>query len=187
MIPINPITVDNIADPEMNSERMVQNVLVTFLRFYFSGNAFQTRQADGSLISMTFPACEVGAEETVLPDPLLTPYIHYYHLAIKEETYGLATHTLVVSDHRIMLDVTVPVSLPSSMAGVVPKHHLRRIADHCKWLFQSNELLSLAEKGLMRVRVVKPPSLALAPDTMLRRNMIIDFQAHYRIDRPRDF
>jgi len=107
-----------------------------------------------------------------MPSPLLKPFIHYYHLAIKEQTSALATHALVVSDHRIMLDITVPVSLSSTMPGVLPKNYVRRIADHCAWLFQSNELLSLAEKGLMRVRVVKPPMLAVAPDSMLRRNMV---------------
>jgi hypothetical protein len=186
MIPTNPINAAAVAHPEMHRERVVQNVLVAWLKFYFSGNPFNTRGSDQSLLSITFPACDVGAEEMVLPSPLEKPFIHYYHLSQTEMTHALSQHDLYVESHRIMVDVTVPVSLPASLDGVLPLQYARRVGDHLAWLFRSDERAALSQAGIMRLKIVKPPTLSHAPDGMFRRSMVVDFEHHSQVDRPRE-
>ena len=171
-----PITPLPAFDPAVDVEGYCQELLYRWLRRYFSATAFTYKNHKGEVATATWPKCEFGFEEAVMPaEQLQRPLIHLYHPA------GAASESCCdVSMHRMICEVIVPVALAQipELPGNSATHWVRHIADRLHYLMKSEERFALSAGGITRLEPLTRPSIQPAIPTLYRRSFPITFTFH---------
>lgn len=169
---LNPIATLPAFDPEVDVEGYCQELLNLWLRRYFSAVPFSYVDHHGATVSATWPKCELGFEETVLPaSSLQRPLIHLYHPG------GATSGDCCGSVHRMICEVLVPATLATvaELPGQQASHWVRYIADRLHYLLESREIAALVPGGIVRIEPLSRPSVQPALTGLYRRSFPIQF------------
>jgi hypothetical protein len=159
------------------TERLCTVLLKEFWKSYFDGNAHDV--GNGPL---NFPQCEVCFNQ-VTPD-LNGPVIHTIYATLRPGRQHDAPASAGAHKRRVQVDAVLNMffRVPNSgqaKAGGDPD--CRRIADLAKQVLESpSERARLAEKGLLRPRILSGPTPQPFPGQQVRL-MIVSAQLIYRI------
>jgi len=173
-------------DGNLYPEWRAQALFHVWLKFYFSGAAFDTRDGAGGVESRTFHRCHVGFQELEAPDapddagerqPQSLPLIHGVLIdqrsrAIQES----ATHHGEDLDWMMNLMVKVPKNLSATGSTAAdPRWLCREVAGQLAWLLRSSEKSALAEHGIQNLDLQTGPTL-LASNPWMIRMLVVSFR-----------
>lgn len=170
-------------------ERRAQELINEWLRFYFSGNSFNSPAAAGPDISITHQSCEILFDHAVPTIPAAKPILHTILADRRDDdghfiSGGLKAH---LGDWTYNTLIRVAPQLPAAAAGTADTNALRnanqtarRVADQLSWLLRSAHSQDLAFKGICKLRVLNGPNL-IQSGSWIVRQIVWSAQVHYLI------
>ena len=169
---LNPITHAGVLalDPALRAEERLQSLLLCWIEFYFSGNAFTTLRADGGTESKTLTQCTFAYQEGKLPENPQVPQIHLVmpDRRTKRRNYK-ANEMGHDDDWTIDVMAKVPVGLASTeMPGISAEEIARQLGSELEWLFDSTEREALNAHGVTRIKLERPSTLVPAAAWQMR-------------------
>lgn len=154
------------ASPE-EIDRRVDELVLEWTKFYFSGNPFMSPSPGGADVEKTFALCDVFSGKFSLPDLAARPIIHTMILDRRDgDGVEIGGKKVFQSDFAFNTFVKVAPGAPvdpddaavlKSSAGKSAEHAARRVSSQFSWLLQSPHAADLVIKGIGHPRVVSGP------------------------------
>lgn len=149
-------------------ERRVEELILEWLKHYFSGAPFDTPMPGGGVVSKSLQSAQVFMGRSYPSDQVVAPVIHTFIADRKDDDGRLNSGgSAVVTGSWIMNTfIRVPAQAPAdpsapsssvSPATLASHHAARRIASQFAWLLRSPHSRDLVMKGVGDPRVVSGP------------------------------
>ncbi len=165
---------------EYEYERRAEEIILGWLKVYFSGNSFSVRERDGQETVREFVRCDLLVGEAEMPQPAARPVIH---AVLADEQNERICHGeegfLVRSEMR--WNVFVRTTRQTVDAGVGGRHLASRVAAQLKWLLEGTERQGLSDRGLVRARISRGPVPIQNPNYFVRQ-FVLTTEAYYRLN-----
>lgn len=171
-------------------ERRAQEILNEWLKFYFSGDPFNTPDGEGAA-SKTFEPCALLFGQDDPGSPIEKPILHVL-LADRRDGEGSRVHGgFMAYDGRWTWNILIRChpQTPAAPAAADPtadsakrtaERINRRAADQCRWLLHSSHTQELAIKGIGRIRVDNGPR-QIPAGPMIMRQIVFSARVSYRV------
>lgn len=171
---------------EEELERRAQMLWNAFLKTYLTGSAVDLADGAGGVMSKTFEAVHLLYGTQSPPKEITLPILHMIvadRRQLRRDRVAGAYQVKEAITRNLLVRVPSQAA-PESTADEVPKADLlcRKVADQVRWLLNSDEVQSLALKGVGKVEVVNGPR-EIAAGAWHMRQIVTTEEWNYEIRR----
>jgi hypothetical protein len=183
---LNPITLPEEIDKNIEPERFIQSAFQVWLEQYFTGIAFQTYDPHGAETSITFPIAIIKSQEAPLPESGDKPFIH---LTFMEDKTNRMNYSPSNRGFDIQWAVSAMIKVPASLSTTgsqvsKSKYLLRKTADSFAWLISSHETSALQQISILDICHKDGPTILPQANGWISRLIIFTCKTRREIPRP---